>query len=253
MKFSTYLLLAGLGLIALHNSYASGATKTDIKTIMRTIEQNGAPANERSQLKMVIKDADGSKKERVISILRKTKGETKAMVRLLAPADLKGLSLLTVASGGHEDQWLYLPSDKKSRRILGSNKKGRFLDSDIAFEDLSISTYRMFNNKVVSETPKTIQIDSRLQPGSESTYSRIVTWISNPDYRLEKVEYYDRKGKLVKRAEFSGYTKIAGRFWRAKKMIVKNLIDKRVTSLTLQKTSVDEIRDDEISLSAMED
>lgn len=254
VKLSPYLILLALGAIAVHNSFAHGASKTSIEDLLKKVESQGAPPNERVQLKMVIQESDGSKKERVLTITRKTEDETRVLVRLLQPSDLKGLSLLTVAAkGGKEEQWLYLPSDKKSRRILGSNKKGKFLDSEISFEDLSISTYKQFNNKIVKEDAKVIQIESKAKPDSESSYGKVVTWVSKPETRLEKVEYYDKAGKLLKRTEFKGYTKVGGKFWRAKEMLVQNLQDKRKTSLTLQKVNLKNIEADEVSLSALEE
>lgn len=253
VKISPLIMFIALGLIAFHNSYASGANKTSVQDILKQIEAQSQPSSERVQLKMVIEESDGSKKERVLSILRKGGDEVRVLVRLLKPSDLKGLSLLTVASKGKEDQWLYLPSDKKSRRILGSNKKGKFLDSEISFEDLSISTYREFNNKVTREDDKMIQVESKAKSDSESSYGRLITWISKPDFRLEKVEYYDKGNKLLKRTEFKGYTKVGNKFWRAKQMLVHNVQDKRKTSLTLEKVNLNKITPDEVSLSALED
>ncbi len=81
----------------------------------------------------------------------------------------------------------------------------------------------------------------------------MVTWVSKPDLRLEKVEYYDKAGKLLKRTEFKGYTKVGGKFWRAKQMLVQNMQDKRKTSLTLMKVNLGKIDADEVSLSALEE
>lgn len=251
MKLSPYLILAGLGLIAFHDVYAAKAPT--VQSILKSVEEKSSPPDERVELKMVIKEADGSKKERDMSILRKNDGEARALIRLNRPADLKGLSLLTVSSGGKEDQWLYLPSDKKSRRILGSNKKGKFLDSEIAFEDLRVSTYKEFSNKIVKNTGKLVQIESRAKPGSESSYGRIVTWVSQPDSKIERVDYYDKSGKLLKRAEFKSYVKVGGKFWRAKQVHVVNLQDKRSTDLLIKNVSVKAIDKDEVSLAALEE
>lgn len=255
VRLSPYIILVFLGMIAMHNTFAASAPKTDVQQLLKEVEDKGAPPSERVQLKMIIQDADGGKKERVLSILRKnTKpSEGRALVRLLEPSDLKGLSLLTVAGSGKEDQWLYLPSDKKSRRILGSNKKGKFLDSEIAFEDMSISTYKEFNNKVIREDNKSIVVESKAKPGSESSYSKVMTWVSKPEHHIQKVEYYDKGGKLFKRAEFKGYQKVGNKFWRVKQMLVTNLQSKRKTLLTLQKVSLKAIDDDEVSLSALEE
>lgn len=249
VKISSYLILIALGLVAFRSAYAS-----DVNQILKSVEERAAPPNERVDLKMIIQDADGSKKERQLTILRKNEGhEPRALVRLQKPADLKGLSLLTIAGKGKEEQWLYLPSDKKSRRILGSNKKGKFLDSEIAFEDLQISTYKEFTNKVVKDDGKLVQIESKAKPKSESSYGRIMTWISKKDFKIEKVDYYDLEGKLLKRAQFKDYQKVGEKFWRAKNVLVHNVQANRKTNLVVQNVSVKKIANDEISLSALED
>ncbi len=251
VKLSSYLILVALGLMAFRSVYAANG---DVNKILKSVEERSAPPNERVQLKMIIQESDGSKKERVLTILRKNEGkEPRALIRLQKPNDLKGLSLLTVASDGKEDQWLYLPSDKKSRRILGSNKKGKFLDSEIAFEDLRISTYREFNNRVVKEDKKNVQIESRAKPDSESSYGRIVTWVSKPDFKIDKVDYYDKQGKLLKKAQFDSYQKVGEKFWRARQVKVHNVQANRKTKLLVQKVSLKKIDTDEVSLDALED
>lgn len=245
---SPYIILIILGMFAFRYSFAM-----EVKDVLKNVEQRTAPPNERVQIKMVISEPDGAKKERVLSILRKNEGEARALIRLQKPSDLKGLTLLTVSSGSKEDQWLYLPSDKKSRRILGSNKKGKFLDSEIAFEDLRISTYKEFSNKIVKDDGKTFEIESKAKPGTESSYGKIVTWVNKADFKVEKVDYYDQSGKLWKQARFDKYEKVGEKFWRARQVQVTNVQDKRKTALFVQKVSLKKIADDEVSLAALEE
>jgi hypothetical protein len=228
----------------------------DVNKILKTIEANGAPPNERVNLKMIIQEADGGKKIRELTILRKSGSASdgaRALVRLQKPSDLKGLSLLTVVKSGKEEQYLYLPSDKKSRRILGSSKRGQFLDSEIAYEDLAISTYREFNNKVLKEKNGMVELESRAKEKSDSSYGKILTWISKPDYKIDHVEYYDHAGKLLKRAQFKGYQLVGANLWRAKEIQVQNVQTNRKTALLMQKVSLKNIQTDEVSLSALED
>ncbi len=249
--FSPYIILLILGLFAFRYSYA--APKADVKEILANVEKRSAPPSERVQLKMVIQESDGSKKERQLTILRKNEGEARSLIRLQKPSDLKGLTLLTVSSGDKEDQWLYLPSDKKSRRILGSSKKGKFLDSEIAYEDLRISMYKDFDNKILKDNGKVVEIESKAKADSESSYGKIVTWVSKADSRIEKVDYYDKDNKLLKRAQFTKYEKVGDNFWRARNVQVVNVQDKRKTQLLVQQISLKKISEDEVSLSALED
>ena len=227
--------------------------KENVQDIIKQIELRSSPPNERVDMQMVIREADGAKKVRELTILRKNSQRTRSLIRLQKPVDLQGLSFLTVTNGKKEEQYLYLPSDKKSRRILGSNKKGRFLDSEIAYEDLAISTYKEFNNKITKSDQNTLIIESKIKRGSDSTYGRIVTRIAKPDYRIEKVEYYDKDGSLLKRAEFKGYQKVGDRYWRARNVIVKNAQTKRQTQLSVRRVSLNPIDESEISLAALAD
>jgi hypothetical protein len=249
-RISPYFILLVLGIFAFRYTYAA---TTDVKSVLKSVEERTAPPNERVQLKMIIQEPGGAKKERELSILRKNEGEPRALIRLQKPSDLKGLSLLTVSSGDKEDQWLYLPSDKKSRRILGSNKKGKFLDSEIAYEDLRISTYKDFENKIVKEDGKNYQIESKAKTDTDSSYGRIMTWVSKTDFQIVKVDYYDKNGKLWKQASFTAYQKVGDKFWRAREVNVTNVQDKRKTKLIVQKVSVQKIEDDEVSLAALEE
>jgi preprotein translocase subunit SecF len=248
-KAAPYVLLVVLGLMAFRSSYAA----EDIQSILKQVEAHSAPPNERVNLRMTIEEADGSKKVRELSILRKNEGGARALIRLQKPSDLKGLALLTMSKGGNEEQYLYLPSDKKSRRILGSNKKGKFLDSEIAYEDLALSTYKEFANRVMKDDGHIIQIESKAKPGSESSYGRILTWISKPDYRVERVDYFDKNNKLLKRAVFKKYEKLESKFWRARDVHVQNVQTNRKTELSVLQVSLKKIDDDEVSLSALEE
>ncbi|MCP3852186.1 MAG: outer membrane lipoprotein-sorting protein, partial [Gammaproteobacteria bacterium] len=65
-------------------------------------------------------------------------GDTMLMLRFKKPVDIKDTGLLTVNydNGEDSDQWVYLPAIKKSRRISSERKGGRFVGSDILYEDL---------------------------------------------------------------------------------------------------------------------
>lgn len=250
MKLTPYALLVFLGLISVIAAHAESVTPDKV---LKEVEARSSPPQETAQLKMVIQEPDGNKKERLISILRKNGKEQKALVRLETPTELKGVALLSVQSAKKQDQWLYLPSAKKTRRIQGSNQKGKFLDSEIAYEDLRISNYKDFQSKVVNQTPSIVEIESVARPGSLSSYSRLKSWVSLPDYKLMKAEYWDKKGRLLKRTEFKDYQKVGDKFWRAKTTEVQNVQNNRKTVLELKKVSLKKISDDDLSLSALED
>ncbi len=250
MNLNLATLVVSLGLIA---PAVGGTVELGPDEILKQVEIRSSPPQEMVELRMVIQEPSGSKKERWLSITRKNGKEQKALVRLEKPSDLKGLALLSVNSESKEDQWLYLPSTKKTRRILGSNSKGKFLDSEIAYEDLKASTYKSFVSKIVSKSPGIVEIEGVARKGTPTAYSKVKTWVSVPDYKIVRLEYWDDRGKLLKRTEFKGYERVGEKYWRAKFMEVQNVQNKRRTVLELKRVSLKDISDDDVSLSALED
>ena len=59
------------------------------------------------------------------------------MTRFLEPADVKGtVSLLIEHSEKDDDIWIYLPSVKKVRRLVSSNKRDSFVGTDFSYGDI---------------------------------------------------------------------------------------------------------------------
>ena len=227
--------------------------KMSAKVILKKVEQRTSPPYESVQMDMKTTESDKSSKERSLTIKRvNNKKEQKALVRLLAPSNLKGLALLTINANNDENQWLYLPSSKRTRRIIGSNKKSRFLDSELNYEDLRISTYKAFDNKIIKKNKKIAVIESKAKKEDDSSYGKIKTWVSLKHFRVEKVEYYDKKKKHLKTMTFAGYKKYGKKFWRAKKMLVKNVQKSRSTELKLKKISLKKIDEGLFTISALE-
>ena len=212
--------------------------------ILKEVDKKVHSEDESAKIKMVIVDSDGTEKERNIEILRQANKDKQAVrVKLNSPADLRGTGLLSVSEKGQTEQWLYLPSSKQTRRILGSGRGSNFLDSELSYEDLGTTNDTTLKNKVLrSENlvnePTTV-IESS-EGKSDSAYGRILTWVSAKDFLIRKLEYYDKDNKLVKTLEFLDYKSFPGGIWRASKMVVKNVQNNRGTRLELQDLKINQ-------------
>ena len=224
--------------------------------LLAKVKKLTSPPHETAEISMNIIEPDGSTKTRALTVMRKNTDTQKALVRITEPTDLKGVSLLSITEGDSEDQWLYLPTSKRSRRIVGSGKKGRFLDSELSYEDMSVNTYSTFNNKVLKTTGrgkhKIAIIESKSKKDTDATYDKIHTYIALPQNRIEKVEYYDKKGKLVKIMGFAKYQRVGKKYWRAGLVTVTNKQAKRSTQLELKKVQLNKLSDDQFTTTAME-
>ena len=69
--------------------------------------------------------------------LDRDNGESWALLRFTEPADIKNTGLLTYNYPDRDNnQWIYLPALDRARRIAASRKGGRFVGSDLYYEDL---------------------------------------------------------------------------------------------------------------------
>lgn len=111
---------------------------------------------------------------------------------------------------------------------------------------------KLLRNETSAQGPIAV-IESTLVSGA-SSYSKVITWISTTNYLVNRIEYYDRKGALLKTTEMSDYKKFTGDIWRAQNILVKNVQNHRNTRLQLKDLAINQGLDDaEFTVTAMAD
>lgn len=243
-----------LALAALASAPAHSAPSA--KAILDKVSKNVDAKDEVATVKMTVIEADGAKKDRKLELRRKGgEGDQKVLVKMQSPADLKGTALLSVSKGKSSDQWLYLPSSKQTRRILSTNKGGNFMGSELSYEDMGTNSDAKFESSVAGtkeEGGRKFTLIENKATG-DSSYKRTVLWIDSKTDLVAKIEYFDKANKPLKVSVFSGY-KQYDKVWRAQKISVTNLQNKRGTVLELSGVKVNEgLSDSEFTESALKD
>jgi hypothetical protein len=129
-----------------------------------------------------------------------------------------------------------LPALKRVKRISSQNKSGPFLGSEFSYEDLSSSEVDKYSYKFlrIEKCPNST-LDcfvSESYPLYEySGYSKRIGWIDVEEFRIMKVEFYDRKSSLLKVLFYKNYEKFLNKFWRANLMEMTNVQTKKSTDL----------------------
>lgn len=155
-----------------------------------------------------------------------------------SPLDVKGTKMLTHShKQGDDDQWLYLPSAKRVKRISSSNKSGSFMGSEFSYEDLGSQEPEKFSYKWLREEKmgkRKVDVVERVSK-DKSGYSKQVMWMVDEINNPAKVEYYDRRGELLKVATFEGYKKykVGGKtMFRASSIKMDNVQTKKKSIFT---------------------
>jgi hypothetical protein len=151
------------------------------------------------------------------------------------PRDVKGTAFLSFSHPVESDeQWLFLPALKRVKRISSRNKSGPFMGSEFAFEDLSSFEVEKYTYKYlgVEEFNGFTNFKVEQYPMDENSgYTRRVVWIDTLEYRINKINFYDRKDSLLKTLTFSSYKQYLAKHWRADKQEMINHQNGKSTEL----------------------
>lgn len=195
-----------------------------------------------SYSELTLINAQGSKMSRQMKtsqIETKSEGE-KVLIEFLKPANVKGTKLLTWSYKTKDDsQWLFLPALNRVKRILSTSKTGSFMGSEFSYEDVGSDevekyTYLFLKDDTLAD--RNVWIYERYPVDKNSGYSKQVIWMDQDYYRPLKIEYYDRKGELLKISEFSDFNSFTMKhmnktMWFFNSIAVNNVQTKKSSTL----------------------
>ncbi len=142
------------------------------------------------------------------------------------PRDVEGTAFLSFShTTGNDDQWLYLPALSRVKRISTSNKSGPFMGSEFSYEDISSQEVDEYTYTWIRDEPldgQDMYVIERVPVDKNSGYTKLVTWIDKEHFRTMKVEFYDRKGSLMKTLTYEGYHQYLEQYWRSDRMNMVN-------------------------------
>ena len=138
MKKLILTVLASLSIMTVAN--AQSAEEKGLQIAKAAEKADEGFKSSKVDLKMILKNRHGQTSERFLTTrtLELTEDGDKSLIVFNSPRDVKGTATLTFTHKvGSDDQWLYLPSIKRVKRISSNNKSGPFVGSEFAYEDLS--------------------------------------------------------------------------------------------------------------------
>ena len=212
-----WMVILVLGLSALaHAESAEEAGRALAQAVYDAPHGNDLAA----QATMVLTEKGREPRVRTMLVLRADRGKAErwALTRFTEPADVRGVAILTKDHPGDEsDQWLYLPALDRVRRISAGRKGGRFVGSDIFFEDLRDREVDMDRHLLQGEGKLgklvcKILVSTPVDPDN-SVYSKRVSWVHPQTLLPLRVDLYQSDSKEpVKRLTVKRIRRIQG-FW----------------------------------------
>jgi len=171
-------------------------------------------------------------------------GDARNLIRFTDPPEVKGVGFLSLSRPGAEnpDQWLYLPSMKRERRIAPQDRDASFVGTDFNYEDMEEFDHEKYKvalqgEETVEGYPCYVISAIPLEKGTRSIYQKLILYLRKDILYLIREELY-RKGEKepAKRLVLTDLKNVEGH-WVAARMEMTDLKKGSRTTVNLKQIS----------------
>ena len=176
-------------------------------------------------------------------------GDAKNLIRFTDPPEVKGVGFLSLAKPGkNPDQWLYLPSMKRERRIAAQDRDASFVGTDFNYEDMEEFDHQKY--KVALQGEQTVDgylcylIEAiPLEKGEKSVYEKKILYLRKDILYLIREDLL-REGEKepVKRLLLSDLRNIDGH-WVAMRMEMNDFKKGSKTTVLMKEVAINKPQD----------
>ena len=177
-------------------------------------------------------------------------GQSKALLRFIAPPEVKGVALLIVNHPDRaSDQWMWRPAIGREQRISLQDRSTRFFGTDFSFEDLEERDVNQFDYKLLPGDKGEWKIEARPRKSSQYAYSYL--WVNQDNYTITRAEMYNKNG-LVRAIDYRDFEQVHG-IWTARTTEVLDVKRKSRTVLKFDKLDYDvPLKEDQFTVAALQ-
>lgn len=235
---TTLLLLLGA-------SFASAAT--DPRALLQESESRHRTMTQQYAGELTVINKEGKIRKKGWKSFREGyAGDAKNLIRFIAPPEVKEVGFLSIAHPGGQksDQWLYLPSMKRERRIASQDRDASFVGTDFNFEDMEEFDHSKYQVSLLGEE----SVDGQscyviaaipLAETGKSIYDKKILFLRQDILYLLREDLY-RQGEKdpAKRMTLSDVQNVDGH-WVARTMEMSDLKKGSKTTVTLKEIAFD--------------
>jgi outer membrane lipoprotein-sorting protein len=142
-------------------------------------------------------------------------GAANRLIRFVSPPDVRGIGFLSrTRPSGLPDQWLYLPSMKRERRVSSRDRDTPFVGTDFTFEDLDeLDPARLDTEQLSDRTIEGLPCYViEIRPRDPASYERKLLTLAKDSLSLMSVEIFVAgHGAPARILRLSDYRNIQGR------------------------------------------
>jgi len=220
------------------------AQKMTAREIIEKVYNRPEGDDQTSDLTMTLINKSGKERIRKIKQFTKEIGDMeKSIMFFLSPADVKNTSFMNWSyddDNKNDDQWIYLPALKKTKRISSDSKSDFFMGSDFTYDDLGDrklddDTHKLLREETIDGVEYYV-IES-IPKDEDYMYTKTITWIRKDNFIGLKKEFFDEDEELLKILSIKKFEKISG-FWVITNSEMKNIQKNHRTTMVLDNVQI---------------
>jgi len=214
IRNSSGLSFAVFALVAAFPAYAQPLADADEIVSRANIASYYAGDDGRSEVRMIITDAQGREQRRQFTVLRRNieaGGDQDFLVVFSQPSDVRNTAYLVKKhSGADDDRWLYLPGLDLVRRVSSGDKRTSFVGAHYFYEDVSGRGPDEDTHELIDTTDETYLLRHTPRDPSTVEFASYQTWIDRETFLPMKIEYTNSSGDIYRRVEVLRVEEIEG-------------------------------------------
>ena len=208
-KFLTIFLMVGF----LFSAASVQADNDNAREIMQKVKDRDDGNSRIATMEMILIDKKENERIRTVRTHQKDKDkDTLKLAFFMSPPDVKDAAFLTYDYDNDyyepdrdDDQWLYLPALKKSKRIASVDRSGSFMGSDFSYSDMTtldledydfklLKTQSVDDNEVwlIEVLPKTDEVIT------ETGYTKSICFVRQDNYVIIRAIHFVKEGERLK-------------------------------------------------------
>ena len=208
-------------------------------SIMEKLQATQKADSSAMDINLSLIEANGEVRERRIQTLTMTEnGLTSTITVFLSPASVKNTRFLTKENrSGGDDQWIFLPSIGRIKRIAASEGSGSFMGSDFSYSDMASTTFDVdeANHTLIGEETifnrEAYLIESI--PITASDYGKTRLWVDKEHCLPLQVEFYSKDGKTLVKTLVTNEIKYMEDSWITQTVTMTTVATKHSTRIEI--------------------